>query len=575
MIKDLRIKNIGVIEDISLDLSKGFTVLTGETGAGKTMVLSSFEMICGEKVENSLIRVNEETALVEAFIEISDSELKKKIEELEVELEDDGVLISRSISTTTRGKTFLGNRSVSSAALKDLTEDLVTIHGQGDQTLLNKSSHQRFLLDSFIGVDHLEKIKNYEMNYRELKESEKVLDDLMNDQKKSAKDIEDITKALEELKSANIQIDEEKTIAEKLNLINSSENIYETIKEADQILSGTDEGNQQSLTQLITNLRKILDSASSKSQRIETLRDIVVKNELELKDLALEIGKDLVSLDRDPEVIDQLEARRSLLNKLLIKYGPTSKDAIAKIESFQQILDQSNNLPELIEEKRNNIKKIKKDLALKASKISKDRIKFSKDISFEIESELVKLSMPGAIFSVTIEQTESTDGLEIDSKTYSFDTFGIDQIKFEFSANPGQPLQPINKIASGGEMSRIMLAIELIFSKKTANRTMIFDEVDAGIGGEAAIEVGKRLKLLAQKHQVVVVTHLPQVAAFADSHLKVVKSSDTNATRTDVIVLNNEERLTEIARMMAGLSDSSSALEHARELIGLSKSISL
>lgn len=575
MIKDLRIKNIGVIEDISLDLSKGFTVLTGETGAGKTMVLSSFEMICGEKVENSLIRVNEETALVEAFIEISDSELKKKIEELEVELEDDGVLISRSISTTTRGKTFLGNRSVSSAALKDLTEDLVTIHGQGDQTLLNKSSHQRFLLDSFIGVDHLEKIKNYEMNYRELKEAEKVLDDLINDQKKSAKDIEDITKALEELKSANIQIDEEKTIAEKLNLINSSENIYETIKEADQILSGTDEGNQQSLTQLITNLRKILDSASSKSQRIETLRDIVVKNELELKDLALEIGKDLVSLDRDPEVIDQLEARRSLLNKLLIKYGPTSKDAIAKIESFQQILDQSNNLPELIEEKRNNIKKIKKDLALKASKISKDRIKFSKDISFEVESELVKLSMPGAIFSVTIEQTESTDGLEIDSKTYSFDTFGIDQIKFEFSANPGQPLQPINKIASGGEMSRIMLAIELIFSKKTANRTMIFDEVDAGIGGEAAIEVGKRLKLLAQKHQVVVVTHLPQVAAFADSHLKVVKSSDTKATRTDVIVLNNEERLTEIARMMAGLSDSSSALEHARELIGLSKSISL
>lgn len=575
MIKDLRIKNIGVIEDISLDLSKGFTVLTGETGAGKTMVLSSFEMICGEKVENSLIRVNEETALVEAFIEISDSELKKKIEELEVELEDDGVLISRSISTTTRGKTFLGNRSVSSAALKDLTEDLVTIHGQGDQTLLNKSSHQRFLLDSFIGVDHLEKIKNYEMNYRELKESEKVLDDLINDQKKSAKDIEDITKALEELKSANIQIDEEKTIAEKLNLINSSENIYETIKEADQILSGTDEGNQQSLTQLITNLRKILDSASSKSQRIETLRDIVVKNELELKDLALEIGKDLVSLDRDPEVIDQLEARRSLLNKLLIKYGPTSKDAIAKIESFQQILDQSNNLPELIEEKRNNIKKIKKDLALKASKISKDRIKFSKDISFEVESELVKLSMPGAIFSVTIEQTESTDGLEIDSKTYSFDTFGIDQIKFEFSANPGQPLQPINKIASGGEMSRIMLAIELIFSKKTSNRTMIFDEVDAGIGGEAAIEVGKRLKLLAQKHQVVVVTHLPQVAAFADSHLKVVKSSDTKATRTDVIVLNNEERLTEIARMMAGLSDSSSALEHARELIGLSKSISL
>jgi len=575
MIKDLRIKNIGVIEDISLDLSKGFTVLTGETGAGKTMVLSSFEMICGEKVENSLIRVNEDNALVEAFVEINQLDLKNKIEELEVEIEDNGVLISRSISNTSRGKIFLGNRSVSSSALKELTEDLVTIHGQGDQTLLNKSSHQRFLLDSFIGPDHLGSIQEYEINFRLLKDTEFQLEELLNEQNKSAKDIEDIKKALEELTSANIQLDEEQTIAEKLSLINSSENIFETLKEADQILSGSDESNQNSLTLLITNLRKLLDSASSKSKRIETLRDIVIKNEIDLKDLAQEIGKDLVSLDRDPAVIDQLEARRSLLNKLLIKYGPTSKDALDKIETFQQVLNQNSNLPELITEKRKRIESLRAELSQKASKLSKTRSKFSKEISKEIENELVKLSMPGAKFSVTVEQTESETGLNVDAKKFAFDSFGIDQIRFEFSANPGQPLQAINKIASGGEMSRIMLAIELIFSKKTANRTMIFDEVDAGIGGEAAIEVGKRLKLLAQKHQVVVVTHLPQVAAFADTHLKVVKSSDSKVTKTDVVLLNNEERLTEIARMMAGLSDSSSALEHARELIGLSKSVSL
>jgi DNA repair protein RecN (Recombination protein N) len=301
----------------------------------------------------------------------------------------------------------------------------------------------------------------------------------------------------------------------------------------------------------------------------------VIKNEIDLKDLAQEIGKDLVSLDRDPAVIDQLEARRSLLNKLLIKYGPTSKDALDKIETFQQVLSQNSNLPELITEKKKRIESLRAELSQKASKLSKTRSKFSKEISKEIENELVKLSMPGAKFSVTVEQTESETGLNVDAKKLAFDSFGIDQIRFEFSANPGQPLQAINKIASGGEMSRIMLAIELIFSKKTANRTMIFDEVDAGIGGEAAIEVGKRLKLLAQKHQVVVVTHLPQVAAFADTHLKVVKSSDSKVTKTDVVLLNNEERLTEIARMMAGLSDSSSALEHARELIGLSKSVSL
>jgi len=575
MIKDLRIKNIGVIEDISLDLSNGFTVLTGETGAGKTMVLSSFEMICGEKVENSLIRVNEENALVEAFIQINNEELKSKIDELDIELEDEGVFVSRSISNSTRGKIFLGNRSVSSAILKELTEDLVTIHGQGDQTLLNKSSQQRYLLDSYIGLEHLEEIKNYENVFRSLKEIEGQLEELLNDQKKGAKEIEDIQKALEELKGANLQLDEEKTIAEKLNLINSSENIYESLKEADQLLNGTDDNSLNSITSLVTNLRKVLDTASSKSKRIETLRDIVIKSEIDLKDLAQEIGKDLVSLDRDPVVIDQLESRRALVNKLLIKHGPTTKDALEKVEKFQQILNQNNNLPELIEAKQQLIKKIRSELAQKAFKLSKNRTTFSKEISKEIETELIKLSMPGAKFSVTVEQIESEVGLELDSKKLAFDSFGIDQIKFEFSANPGQPLQPINKIASGGEMSRIMLAIELIFSKKAKNRTMIFDEVDAGIGGEAAIEVGKRLKMLAQKHQVVVVTHLPQVAAFADTHLKVIKTTDSNVTKTDVVLLNNEERLTEIARMMAGLSDSSSALEHARELIGLSKSVSL
>ena len=575
MIKDLRIKNIGVIEDISLDLSEGFTVLTGETGAGKTMVLSSFEMICGEKVDNSIIRVNEETALVEAFIEVTNDELKRNIKELEIDLEDKGVLISRSISNSSRGKTFLGSRSISGNVLKELTQELVTIHGQGDQTSLNKSTYQRALLDTYIGSEHLENLKKYEESYRILKEFENELNELIQTQNKSNKDTEEIEKALSELKTANIQLDEEKTITEKLNLINSSENIFETLKQADQLLSGGEDSTQSSITSLVSNLRKILDSASSKSKRIETLRDIVVKNEIELKDLAQEIGKDLISLDRDPEVIDQLEARRSLLNKLLIKYGPTSKDAIEKINKFQEILDGNNNLPELIKEKTEQISKIRLNLSETASKLSKNRTKFSKIISKEIENELVQLSMPGAKFSVTVFQNEVADGLEIESKNYSFDSFGVDQVRFEFSANPGQPLQPINKIASGGEMSRIMLAIELIFSKKAQKRTMIFDEVDAGIGGEAAIEVGKRLKLLAQKHQVVVVTHLPQVAAFADTHLKVAKTTEADVTKTNVVLLDKEQRLTEIARMMAGLSDSSSAIEHARELIDLSRSVSL
>ncbi len=575
MIKDLRIKNIGIIEEVSLDLSKGFTVLTGETGAGKTMVLSAFEMICGEKVDNSLIRNNEESALVETFIEVEDDLLKSKLTELEIELEDDGVLVSRSISNSTRGKIFVGARNISSSILQDLTENLITIHGQGDQTLLNKPSHQRELLDTFIGPTHLAKIKEYESFFKNLQSLEAELSDLVDQQSRGLKENDEIKKALEELKSAQIVADEEITITEKLNLINSSENIYETLKTADELLNGTEDNTKDSITSLITNLRKLLDSSSAKNKRIETLRDLVLKNELELKDLAQDIGRDLISLDRDPAVIDQLESRRALLNKLLVKYGPTSHDAINKIDEFEIIINESNNLPEIIEEKKSEIEKTKDQMAILAELLSENRKKAAIDISKEIEKELIKLSMPGAKFSVTVEQSQSNGGLEINSKFYSFDAFGIDHIRFEFSANPGQPLQPINKIASGGEMSRIMLAIELIFSNKQSCRTMIFDEIDAGIGGEAAIEIGKRLKRLAKDHQVVVVTHLAQVAAFADMHLKVNKTSKSNVTKTEVITLSNPERLTEIARMLGGISDSSSALEHARELIDLSHSVSL
>ena len=573
MIKDLRIKNIGIIEDISLDLSKGFTVLTGETGAGKTMVLSAFEMICGEKVDNSLIRINSESALVEGFIEIENDEIKNKLEDLEIDLEDDGVLVSRTISNTTRGKIFLGDRNISSSILKDLTENLITIHGQGDQTLLNKPSHQKDLLDLYIGENHLSKLKEYANLYRNLQTLEMELADLINDLNKGSRDLEEINKALNELKSAQIQPDEEITINDKLNLINSSENIYESLKVADELINGTDDNTQNSITAMITNLRKTLDSSSSKSKRIEALRDLVAKNEIELKDIAIEIGKDLISLDRDPAVIDQLESRRSLLNKLLIKYGPTSNDALNKIKEFEDKLNQASNLPELIENKEKQIKDINFEMSEIAEILSTNRQKASKVISKEIENELIKLSMPGAKFSVTIEQVESPEGLHVGKKNYLFDISGIDHIKFEFSANPGQPLQPINKIASGGEMSRIMLAIELIFSNKQNRRTMIFDEIDAGIGGEAAIEIGKRLQLLAQKHQIVVVTHLAQVAAFADLHLKVIKSSQKDVTKTEVVALNESDRLTEIARMLAGISDSSSALEHARELVNLSLSV--
>ena len=576
MINDLRIQNIGVIEDVSLEMSNGFTVLTGETGAGKTMILTAFQMIIGEKVDSSLVRANEKSALVEAFIKVpQDKELRQRLEELDVEIEDDGTQISRTIAREGRGKIILGGRSVPSATLEEITQSSITIHGQGDQVLLNKSSFQRQLLDQFAGDDHLANLLKYQNIYSNYVETKKKLEELKKAGGQNALRIAQLQESVKELNEAQLEVDEEISITERINLINNSEDIFESLALADKLLNGAEDGTS-SVTSQLNQARKALDTAAAKSERISSLRDQISNLEIEVSTLARDVNRDLASLDRDPATIDKLESRRALIKKLLTKYGPTSKDALENIKKFTEELATIEDLPSAIESVEKEIQMQLNELAISAQKIHDSRVDSSTKISLAIEKELKSLSMPNADFKVRIETSEDLAGLKIKvdkNETHlHFDNYGVDQISFEFSANPGQPLRPISKVASGGEMSRIMLAIELVFSKSGASKTMIFDEVDAGIGGAAAIEVGKRLKALAKNHQIVVVTHLPQVAAFADKHLKVEKSASGNVTTSSVIELDSGARVTEIARMMAGIQDSASALEHARELLGMSQS---
>ena len=576
MINDLRIQNIGVIEDVSLEMSNGFTVLTGETGAGKTMILTAFQMIIGEKVDSSLVRANKKSALVEAFIKVpQDKELRQRLEELDVAIEDDGTQISRTIAREGRGKIILGGRSVPSATLEEITQSSITIHGQGDQVLLNKSSFQRQLLDQFAGDDHLANLVKYQDLYSKHIETKKKLEELKKAGGQNALRIAQLQESVKELNDAQLEVDEEVSITERINLINNSEDIFESLALADKLLNGAEDGTT-SVTSQLNQARKALDTAAAKSERISSLRDQISNLEIEVSTLARDVNRDLASLDRDPATIDKLESRRALIKKLLTKYGPTSKDALENIKKFTEELATIEDLPSAIESVEKEIQMQLSELAVSAQKIHDSRVDSSTKISLAIEKELKSLSMPNADFKVRIETSEDQAGLKIKvdkNETHlHFDNYGVDQISFEFSANPGQPLRPISKVASGGEMSRIMLAIELVFSKSGASKTMIFDEVDAGIGGAAAIEVGKRLKALAKNHQIVVVTHLPQVAAFADKHLKVEKSASGNVTTSSVIELDSGARVTEIARMMAGIQDSASALEHARELLGMSQS---
>jgi len=574
MINDLRIQNIGVIEDVSLEMSAGFTVLTGETGAGKTMILTAFQMVIGEKVDNNLVRANEKTAVVEAFIQVpNDKNIRARLEELDIAIEDGGTQLSRTIAREGRGKIILGGRSVPSATLEEITQSSITIHGQGDQVLLNKPHYQRELIDQFAGQDHLIMLHNYQELYAKYVETRKRLEELNKAGSQNALRISQLQESLKELTEANLEIDEEITITERINLINNSEDIFESLALADKLLNGG-EDSSGSISSQINSARKALDAAAAKSDRIASLRDQISNLEAEISNVASDVNRDLSSLDRDPATIDKLESRRALIKKMLTKYGPTSKDALANIQIFQNQLLDIEDLPAAIENVEKEIKTILNELSIKAQILHDTRIESALNISKAIEKELTSLSIPNAKFQVSVETNEDPQGLKITiagkDHLLLFDNHGVNQISFEFSANPGQPLRPITKVASGGEMSRIMLAVELVFSQNVAAKTMIFDEVDAGIGGAAAIEVGKRLKALAQHHQIVVVTHLPQVAAFADKHLKVEKSATGNVTTSSVTELDQNARVTEIARMMAGIEDSASALEHARELLGMS-----
>ena len=579
MINDLRIQNIGVIEDVSLEMSKGFTVLTGETGAGKTMILTAFQMVIGEKVDSSLVRANEKTAVVEAFIQVpDDQEIRNRLEELDIAIEDGGTQLSRTIAREGRGKIILGGRSIPNSALEELTQSSITIHGQGDQVLLNKASYQRDLIDQFAGDKHQKQLMTYQTEFAKFTMLKKKLEELKKAGTQNALRISQLQESIKELTEANLEIDEEITITERINLINNSEDIFESLALADKLLNGG-EDSTTSITNSISQARKSLDSAAAKSERIASLRDQIANLELEISTVARDVNRDLASLDRDPATIDKLESRRALIKKLLVKYGPTSRDAIEKIELFNKELLENVDLPSAISNVEKDLVSVTKDLSSLGQLIHDNRVKAATDISKSIEKELKSLSIPNARFQVGIETSQDPAGLSIKvdgkNQTLLFDNYGVDQITFEFSANPGQPLRPISKVASGGEMSRIMLAIELVFSQSVAAKTMIFDEVDAGIGGAAAIEVGKRLQALAKHHQIVVVTHLPQVAAFADKHLKVEKSASGNVTTSSVTELDQKARVTEIARMMAGIEESTSALEHARELLEMSNSKSL
>ena len=558
-LEEITIRSIGVIDQSTLEISKGLTVLTGETGAGKTMILTALNLILGGKADSALVRKGSERLVASGRFSIP-----KSSEHLfeEVLVEDGELIVTRTVATDGKSKATTNGVSATASTLSSVGENLVEVHGQAANQNITKSSRQRELVDRFGQID----LSQYQValhDYHELKERIAALKKSIAQKDKELSELREFANAFKKLNPSTTEYAE---IDGEIARLSSVEEFRLATSQAIAAIEDEEAG---SLTSLGV-ARRALDAARGKDPLLEAIYQQLSESFFLLDDAQSALNSYQSKLEADPARLDFLHARKADINSLLKKFGgagsheqelselavrfKNSSDAIADLEGGDQ------RLAEL----ETQLSAHKKVLLAAAKNVSESRAKAAEKLSKLVTAEIQQLSMPHASFVAKVESADYTAPKESD-----FTSHGCDEIAMFIQGHKDAPLVALAKGASGGEMSRVMLALEVVIATTHPIGTYVFDEVDAGVGGKAAIEVGKRLHQLAQHAQVIVVTHLPQVAAWADSHFVVTKNNDGTVSQSDVRNVSGEDRIEEIARMLAGLENSSSAREHATELLSL------
>ena len=560
MIEDIRITDLGVISEAELTFDKGLTVLTGETGAGKTMVLTALGLLLGDRSDSGAIRSGAGQSTVEGRWRLDETNpTLTKAEDAGALIADGELLLARSVSSDGRSKAVIGGRSVPVGLLSEIGEELVVVHGQADQIRLKSLAAQKIALDKFAGAKHLALLGEYANYFSAWKQAQATLEDIQTNLLARAKQVEDLTQSLEELDKLAAKPNEDVELAELAKKLTHSADLRAAVGLAHDALLN-DNFDAIDATSLIGKARKALENAASHDATLETQASTLRQIGEDLNDIAAELSGYLTSLESDsPMTLDEIQERRSTLNSALRRYGPTIEDLQTFQETAQAKLAELDVSSERIASLEAEVAALHKQAKACADQISINRTQAASDLAKRVSQELVALAMAGSKLHVLVEKTEH------------FGPTGFDSVSFLLESYSGAEPRPLGKGASGGELSRIMLALEVVLAETDSTPTFIFDEVDAGVGGAAAIEVGRRLAKLAKNAQVIVVTHLAQVAAFADRHLTVVKSSEAGFTSSDVHVLDEDARSEELARMLSGLSDSETARTHAKEIRDLAK----
>ena len=535
MISTLHIKNIGIIDEIMIDFSKGFNILTGETGAGKTLIIGALGIVAGGRFSKEMIRKGENHSFVEVSIYLPNH--PKAV--------DGNIIISREIFENGRNTCKINGRLVTVNELKEFMNTIINIHGQNDnQNLLNKENHIKYL-DKFLGKEFLSKKNEYTELYNKYVDINRKLKENYGDEKEKQRKLDLLNYQVNEIKNASLKINEDEELEEQRNLIINAEKISKSLNEADMQIN---ENALNSISIAIKKLEKIEDINIKYQKTLSSLKS----NYYDLQEIAIDLNHYNSDTSFEEKERDEIENRIDEINDLKRKYGNTIEEILNYKNEVEEEIDKIENLEEKNKELKTELTKVTVELEKRAIELHETRQKYGIELETKINSELADLEMPNAKFKVNIENT-------------NFNKDGTDEIEFLITTNKGEDFKPLIKTASGGEMSRIMLAIKTVLSDVDEVPILIFDEIDTGISGKAGNAVGEKLKTISKNHQVIIVTHLASIAAKGDSNYYIYKEVEGDNTKTRIKNLNEQEVIEEIARIASGIV-SEISLKHAMEL---------
>lgn len=550
MLSELYIENLAVIEKATIDFSDKLNVFTGETGAGKSILINGINAILGQRVTKDIVRTGTDKAVISAlFTDIGDNVLQV-LDELGISAEDGQLFLTREIRSDGGSVARVNSRAVNVSVLKAIGETLVTIHGQHDNQILMAPERHIEILDSYAESEAL--IEDYHSSFRELQSIAKKINKIKTEQSKKEFRMAELADIVEEINALNIHEGEDKEIEAELNISKNAVAISEALYMAKQLLSGDDD--TDGAVEMTQRASKSVEEYTDIMNEISPIYDRLSSAAIEMEDISEEIGSLLDSLDIDPKRYDYLNQRSDELRRIMKKYGPELDDVLTTLENSQNELDELSGAEQSLDELNKEKERLLAEVSKKAKVLSDHRKKAGERFVSQVTEELEFLNMPKV-------------KLVVQQKTGKLTINGMDSIEFLISANLGEEPKPIAKIASGGELSRIMLALKNVIAEKDSIGTLIFDEIDTGVSGRAAQKIGIKLKQISRLRQVLCVTHLAQMAVMADNHLLIEKNIQGDRTVTTVRTLDHEQRKYEIARIMGGENITELMLENAEQYL--------